>query len=119
MKGFLNSYMGRNRHLELQSAADIEEAFVPTIDAVSTAVGASAFRPRGYMNAAVFDSVMVGLARGLAAGYRPTPKQLASAYRKLVRSRGYVDATEVGTNAAQSVEARLRLSTEAFKPKDK
>lgn len=119
MKGFLNSYMGRNRSLALQSAVELSGAFIPTIDAIDAALGSRAFRPRGYMNAAVFDSVMIGLARALAEGATLAPNKIAAVYRKLVRARAYTDATEVGTNAAQSVEARMRLATAAFRPPER
>jgi hypothetical protein len=65
MSDFLNKYMGKNRELAYQPDNQIKETFQKTIDVISEAIGREAFRPKATFNAAVFDSVMVGVARRL------------------------------------------------------
>lgn len=116
LKGFLNTYMARNRALRRQSKDQLIGAFVPTIELLDRALGQDAFRPRRSLNAAVFDSVMVGLARRLAQGPAPTPAAIARSYRSLLALEDFVAATETATNDPHSISTRLALSTRAFGP---
>ncbi len=68
MRAFLNRYMGRNSNLDHQSADEIRGVFAPAIEVAQLAFGTRAFKPQRALNAAVFDSVMVGLARRLSRG---------------------------------------------------
>jgi len=114
MVGFLNAYMGMNRALKVQPAEAITDAFVPAINLVHGAIGRQAFRPRRSFNAAVFDSVMVGVARRLAAGPVTDLPGLAARYATLLQVRDFTDATETGTAQTNNVETRLNLATGAF-----
>lgn len=115
MKGFLNAYMATNRHLKRQPAKQLTTLFQGTVDAIASAIGTYAFKPYGSLNAAVFDSVMVGVARRLEnRGPITSTKSLAAAYRKLTQSGGYVSASERATADEESVKSRLALATKAF-----
>ncbi len=63
MKGFLNDFMGRNKHLKVISGEVIRSIFTPTIQVIHKSIGRRAFRLARVLNAAVFDAVMVGIAR--------------------------------------------------------
>lgn len=114
MAEFVNRYMGSNRGLTKQSTEEIREVFGLTIDTAHRAFGQSAFRPKGPFNAAVFDAVMVGLARRLARGPVSDPATVAPRYETLLKDQSFVDATETGTAHQESVDTRLRLATDAF-----
>jgi hypothetical protein len=114
MAEFVNEYMGSNRELTKQSAKEITDAFAPTVSAVHEALGKSAFRPKGPFNAAVFDSVMVGVARRLSHGNLADVQQVRQRYEDLVTVPAFVMATETGTAHQDSVDRRLALATEAF-----
>jgi hypothetical protein len=114
LNDFLNKYMARNRSLNRQSAEKLDSVFIPTIELIENALGREAFRPRTYLNAAVFDAVAVGVARSLAGGNTIGKASLRRRYDRLVSSRKFQDATEFGTNAAQSVKDRIALATKAF-----
>ena len=60
MKGFLNKYMKANSDLTKQSAEQLHQAFIPAVTLVLQHIGKRAFRPKGALNAAVYDSVMIG-----------------------------------------------------------
>ncbi len=86
---------------------------------IHKAIGVKAFRPRTSVNAAVVDSLMVGVANRIASkGRLRTDSQLnhlAQRYQRLLKAAEYVDAVETGTAQEAKVEARLRLAREAFK----
>ncbi|MGD0663759.1 MAG: DUF262 domain-containing protein, partial [Syntrophorhabdales bacterium] len=116
MKDFLNRYMASNRELERQSESELVRVFEETTAAIAEAIGPPAFRPVRAINAAVIDSVMVGVARRLSAGPLHNPKELAERYQELLKNEKYRNAVETGTSQEANVQARLDLSTKAFAP---
>lgn len=115
MAAFLNMYAGSNRHLHHQGAEEITRAFTNAIDLAYSALSTTAFRPRGPFNAAVFDAVMVGLARRLEYGpVTVAEAEIRERYDDLLSNPEFVNATETGTAHQESVEARLARATEAF-----
>jgi hypothetical protein len=114
MKGFLNSLMGRNRELNLYGSAQLTAAFVPTIELVNRCLGAVAFKPKTTFNAAVFDSVMVGVARRIERGPVTNCEQFSVQYRSLVGDAQFTQATETGTSNEDRVNKRIELATAAF-----
>lgn len=114
MKAFLNSYMGANRALRLQDAEQIRAAFVPTANAVATALGERAFKPKRALNAAVFDAVMVGLTRRLQKE-RPVERDaISDRYNALLANQLFVGATERSTTDEETVRRRLDVATMIF-----
>lgn len=61
MKDFLDDFMADYRHLDADKKHEFSEAFSRTIGVARRAIGDHAFRPENLINAAVFDSVMLGL----------------------------------------------------------
>ncbi len=114
MAEFVNKYMGSNRGLTRQSASEITDVFELTINVMNDALGKAAFRPKGPFNAAVFDAVMVGLARRLSHGKVADPAQVRHRYENLLKADPFVAATETGTAHQESVDRRLNLATDAF-----
>lgn len=114
MKAFLNTYMGANRDLHLQSPEPIRAAFLPTIELVAKAIGTRAFKPKRALNAAVFDAVMVGLARCINAVAPREHKMIAEQYARLLSNDHFSSVTETATTDEESVRRRLELATDAF-----
>ena len=114
MKEFLNIYMGKNRHLQLNTARQIEEVFVNTIEVIDQFLGPKAFRPVRVLNAAILDSVMVGIARRLTHGPIVDGDALTSSYENLLADERFKSATEKATADEESVATRTGLATEAF-----
>jgi hypothetical protein len=106
--------MGANRDLHLQGANDIRNAFSPTIELVKTTIGDRAFKPKRALNAAVFDSVMVGLARRLRAATRIDHSAVVDRYETLLTDSVFVAATERSTTDEESVRKRLDTATMFF-----
>lgn len=113
-KGFLNSFMGRNRHLTRYPELEIRSAFEPTVRLVDEALGSRPFRPVRALNAAVLDSVMVALARRLQTGPINDTDGIRRTYERLLADDSYLVATQRATADEDRVAARMNLAQEAF-----
>lgn len=114
MKEFINQYFASNRDLELQSRGQLTKTFVNTIAVIHEALGKRAFRPERGLNAAVFDGVMVGVARRLDKGPIEDRKMLEHSYTELLASSPFTDVYTRATADVESVKQRLDLATAAF-----
>lgn len=123
MKKFLNEFMGKHRHLRELKEDYLRRLFRDSISTIGASLGVTAFRPQGGLNAAVFDSVMVGLARRIDSGGHPSERAVSETYFELLQTPAFVDAVSQATADKDSVEERIRLATAAFakangKPRD-
>lgn len=114
MKDFLNRYMASNRDLKRQNEKELTNLFSNTVSTIGESIGQDAFRPVRAVNAAVVDSVMVGVAHRLARGPIKSKTGLSSQYEKLLTNKGYREAVETGTSQEANVATRLKLATEHF-----
>lgn len=114
MKGFLNAFMGRNKQLTLIPEGALHNAFVPTIEIIDRGIGKRAFRLSRVLNAAVFDAVMVGVARRLARGPIVDLADFKKSYMHLLEDKTFLAVAERATADEESVSARLTLATAAF-----
>ncbi len=114
MKEFLNNYMGRNRALKFESPQQLSEAFEGAIGLVHKHIGKRAFKPKKALNAAVFDAVMVGVAKRLTGGKIKNPDALKKRYEGLLRNKNFIRASSTGTADEESVSTRISLATSAF-----
>ena len=114
LKAFLNTYMGANRHFALQGPNQLRDAFLPSVALLSGTIGPRAFKPKRALNAAVFDAVMVGLARRLREGPVRVRDDVAQRYAVLLTNDNFVAATERSTTDEESVRRRLEVATESF-----
>jgi hypothetical protein len=114
LKAFLNHYLAENRNRSEEDSAVIGTLFAGTCDNINEAIGTTAFRPVGPLNAATLDSVMVGVMRRLAKGPINDLGALARAHARLLDNQQYLTAILGSTAAEDSVKSRLRLATRAF-----
>lgn len=114
MKDFLNRYMASNQNLTRQSETDLTKVFVETTAGIAETIGIRAFRPVRALNAAVIDSLMVGMARRLSAGPIRRTDELVEQYDALLKNKDYWNAVQTGTSQEANVQTRLDLATKAF-----
>jgi len=114
MKGFLNTFMGRNKHLTAISTEEMRSVFNATVQIVSKSIGKRAFKLARVLNAAVFDAVMVGIARRLRLGAITDLETLRTRYAGLLENARFLAATGRATADEESVAIRLDLATRAF-----
>lgn len=114
MKDFLNRYMASNTNLRRQSEAQLTSVFESTAQVIHDAIGTKAFRPIRAINAAVVDSVMVGVAKRLAKGPIKDGEGMKQAYDRLLGDERYMAAVETGTSQEANVRNRLTRAEESF-----
>jgi hypothetical protein len=111
MKLFLNNFMGKNRQLQMFGADEAYDVFLGTLLPIYEALGDRAFRITKSLNAAIFDSFMVAVARN---GIN-NPKIIKDAYKRLLRSADYQTSVSKATANPRNVEDRMRLADEAVR----
>ena len=114
MKDFLNRNMASNRWLAKHDAEELKSLFDSTVGLIHDTIGQRAFRLKNAVNAAVLDSLMVGIATRLAAKPISSQEDVKAAYAKLLGTPEFLSATGKATADEESVKTRLRLATEAF-----
>jgi hypothetical protein len=115
MAEFLNEFTMRHRDPGPQFFARFGSLFRRTMTALYEAIGPNAFRPERNFNAAVFDSVSVGLARQLAKAKRPPSREaISKSYKSFLSKKEYVEAISRSTADQTFVARRLDIATEAF-----
>jgi len=112
---FLNKFSARHRKPSPQFLRTCRRRFTSTISVALHSLGEKAFRPVGSLNAAVFDSVMVGIAKRLEKGRIKKLPKVATAYEKLLTKKSYEAAISQATSDEANVATRLREAIGAFK----
>jgi hypothetical protein len=114
MAEFINKFTKRHQKADDAFLAAASSIFQQTITAYHRGLGREAFRPGRTLNAAIFDSAMVGLARRLASDPTLSDDAIAERYRALVADKDYAEATSRSTSDEAFVRTRLRKATEFF-----
>jgi uncharacterized protein with ParB-like and HNH nuclease domain len=111
---FLSKFAAKNRNAKPVDLEKFRNSFSTTIKMIYESLGGEAFRPERALNAAVFDSVMLGVARRLDRGKISQPDQIKSAYKCLLAENLYILAVSGATADKPLVEKRMELATAAF-----
>jgi len=114
MKEFLNKYMGKNRNLKHQEKDNLKSIFMPTIDFIAKALGKKAFRPERALNAAVYDAVVVGVARRLKQNSISEIDRFIKKYDELLNNEYFISACKTSTSDEVNVKKRIRIATDYF-----
>jgi len=114
MVEFLNKFAARHQVADPEFLGDCKGVFVQTIDVVWQSFNSNAFRPERSLNAAVFDSVMVGIAYRLKRAPIDNVEALLESYVKLFEDRDYRIAIFQSTSNEASVQTRIRKAVDAF-----
>jgi hypothetical protein len=109
MKEFLNQFMGTHRYLEFLDKQDLDGLFTRICRTILMGIGKEAFKPKRAVNAAVYDAVMVGIARRLERGDILDLGNLKRNYTLLI---------ETSTSDEENVRRRIELATKAFESVD-
>ena len=116
MLGFLNNFAESYRDSDAQFIKDGKALFPAVIEQFRNALGEEAFRTEGsrQLNAAVFDSMTVGLARRIAQREPPPPDAVRATYWSLLSDTGYLTSVSLGTAQENAVRTRIDKSVAAF-----
>lgn len=86
--------------------------FTQVADLWWEALGRRAFRRALALNAAVFDSMFVGLARRISEHEPPSPEKIAKVYVDLLEDEEYLSAIIQSTAEETSVTTRIEMATD-------
>jgi hypothetical protein len=115
---FLNSFLEQHKDGPDDFLAEQRRLFTDTLAFIRQHLGDDAFRTRAKVkrqfNRAVYDSIMVGVARRLARGPVEHAEQMRAAYERLLADERYSRVIVGPTTDESSVSERLKLATEAF-----
>jgi len=114
MKNFLNEYMGENRYIKEKDAKNLELLFNNVIDIIYASIGKKAFRPKKPINAAVFDSVIVGIAVRLEKGPINEIEKINIKYLELLKDKEYLNSIETSTTDEEIIKKRLDKAIQFF-----
>jgi hypothetical protein len=114
MAKFLNDYSAKMNKASPETLASLAEIFRQTIALVNKELDGRAFRPVRSLNAAVYDSVMVGIAMRLRKAPPPEPRAVAAAYDSLLLQPEHKRGWERATADEESVKARMAAAISAF-----
>lgn len=114
MSEFLNKFSKKNRNPDQAFIKQCGQLFTQTIGIIHQTIGNEAFRPERALNAAVFDSVMVGLSKRLTSGGSISSEKLKIAYDALLADPEFRSAISDSTSDANNVTTRLNLAIGQF-----
>jgi uncharacterized protein with ParB-like and HNH nuclease domain len=114
MKEFLNKFSQSHRKADDSFLTAAKDKFTETIDVVFRCIGPKAFRPIGPINAAVFDSVMVGIARRLDKSKVGDEQRVKDAYSQLLDDTEYQGLVSQSTSDENNVRVRINKAIDTF-----
>ena len=110
MKSFLNSFTAEHSNADNDQLWYFESLFRRTVDTVAEYLGEKPFHIYSGLNAAVFDSVFVAIAR-----LEEIPVDLKQKYRNLIEDSSYLECVSAGTTETNIVPRRIELAYQALK----
>jgi hypothetical protein len=110
MNVFLNKFMEFHRELGKIRPEQFLETFTGTIDLIASTIGPKAFRPISTLNAAVFDSVVVAVAKRMAAGPIKNSSDVQRQYNALLADKDFQESITRSTADEERVIKRMSLA---------
>jgi len=115
LKTFLNSFMKRNKNLEVYSKETLTDLFVSTIKFIIDNLGNNAFKNGNRVNAALFDAVMIGIAKRITSkGSDLNGELFKIKYQELIDDHQFISYTQSNTSNEASVKGRIDLAIDKF-----
>lgn len=114
MAEFLNKFLEKNRDPSDDFQTRIRETFTKTIDIIWNSIGKRAFRPLNSINAAVFDSIMLGVALRNKNDKPINTDALKIAYDSLLKDEDYLKLISQSTSDENTLKARMQKTVEVF-----
>lgn len=114
LKSFLNSFMSKNRNLTIHREEELTQLFEQSISLLVDAKGKDLFRKGNAINAALFDSIMVGVSMRLAKGSMSV-EECISIYDSLLSDQSFLDYTTGATADEKQLKGRIEFAIQSFK----
>lgn len=113
LKKFLNAFMCENRNLEIHSEHELTTLFESAINILVEAKGKDLFRKGTTINAALFDSIMIAVAKRLQ-NRELTIDDCRSLYDSLMQDQTYLDCTITSTADEKQIKGRIEKAIKHF-----
>ena len=110
----LNDFLENHKNLENLDREKVESVFAGTCTMIAKGIGQRAFRLTTAVNAALVDSVMVGVATRLDSGPITKPDKLGDAFEQLIADEDFQRAVGRATADEERVRARFSKAEAAF-----
>ena len=111
LQEFLTKFVISKRNTETDVLDLYRSTFTEVADLWWEALGRRAFRRALALNAAVFDSMFVGLARRISEYGPPNTGRIADVYMDLLEDEEYLSAVVQSTAEETSVSRRIEMAT--------
>ena len=115
MVKFLNDFAANANKFDEEQLDRLRQKFLATIAVVKESIGTRAFRLVRALNAAVFDAVMVGIAKRLDVVKTMQRAKVAQAYDALLLDARFRTACEQSTALEDNVKTRREMAIAAFR----
>ena len=106
MLKYLNKVMDKERDFKSDRASRFSKRFPQVVALVNDALE-KPFRPRGVINSAVLEGVMLAL---LESEKRPSVEKLRSRYKDLLKDQAFLEKITGGTTDTLVLKERLRIA---------
>ena len=114
MREFLDDFLDDNRELNLIGSKILTKEFSDAIAVAHSTFGDKVFRIGPSLNAAIYDSVLVGIAKRLTNGPIKDKKAFTQTYFDLLKNEDYETAFIRATSDDENVRNRLKIAADAF-----
>jgi len=111
---FLNTFTNLHRQLDQPDSLLLAPVFKQTIDVVDQSLGKTAFRSQRVLNAAAFDSIMVGIAKRLEQGPVHDFDQVKNMHDMLLQDISFSVLYTGSTTDESNVTQRIDIAVAAF-----
>jgi hypothetical protein len=109
MLQFLNKFMNKNRNFDTAIARDFSVNFTRVADLVYNVL-IRPFRPRGVLNSAVLEAVLISLLEDSSID----AEALRTGYSLLMKDKEFIARITGGTTDTQMVQSRIRIAKKVF-----
>jgi hypothetical protein len=114
LKQYLNDFLSDHRELQGLNSTVVTKKFEATTKAIARGIGSRAFRVTNAVNAALVDSIMVGVATRLDSGPITDFDSMKAAHQALLKNESFTTAIGRATADEERVRTRLLLARKAF-----
>ena len=116
MKDFLNKYAKKYKNIDKEGQETRKRIFEETISNVFKFLDKkTVFRPKRALNAAVFDSVMIGIGKRAEQGKITNGNGIKKAYKSLLANEDFQEVYQKTTSDENYVRRRIELAINVFK----
>lgn len=114
LKDFLNSFMRKNRNFDFYSEEVLNEILVPSVKIVNQTFGNRSFRLGKAINVALFDSILIAVAKRIKKNIKVDSGSLSKAYAELTSDQIFLSYVKEATSDDTILRKRIEMAISKF-----